>query len=456
MTKKILFLGTHGQHNIGDELLLETFLCQLGSNHRYVVNSYDPEFTATQLGDRYDVDVIQTNGDRIALLRHLFKADRIVFGGGSILKELYKTTGRNRYATLLMVLAIVTFARQIARKPIAMLNIGVGPITTDIGRRLVRAIVTQVDEIVVRDPGSYAVCIQSGIDPRHVRIGTDAVFAATESELLGGPQAATNDTAVRIESSQNIRIGLNLNFDIANPDNWELFQCELAKAIEVVAAEVPIELVAIPMQSKFKSNDDASVLRAFAERLSAVEMIHTDLVTTADAARLIATCDVVVSERFHTIVMASILGVPTFALAYDVKVLELARMLGLEDMSVDINQPFEGSAIAEPLLRLISRRTQHSATLTHKVETLAEQARRNFALARAWIEDNPTSGAESFAEHAAPTSHDLRSRVPARVSQRLSTISSSPESDRSRRYRVIDSPKERNNDVIRIVFAMEK
>ncbi len=43
--RRIVFLGTHGQYNIGDELLLETFLTQLGAEHHYVVNSYDPEFT---------------------------------------------------------------------------------------------------------------------------------------------------------------------------------------------------------------------------------------------------------------------------------------------------------------------------------------------------------------------------------------------------------------------------
>ena len=56
--RRIVFLGTHGQYNIGDELLLDTFLTQLGSQHHYVVNSYDPEFTRAQLARRFDVEVI--------------------------------------------------------------------------------------------------------------------------------------------------------------------------------------------------------------------------------------------------------------------------------------------------------------------------------------------------------------------------------------------------------------
>ena len=86
-TPKIVFLGTHGQHNIGDELLLETFLHQLGPDHRYVINTYDAHATSTQLAGRYDAELIDTAGDRLALLRHLMGADAVVFGGGSIIKE---------------------------------------------------------------------------------------------------------------------------------------------------------------------------------------------------------------------------------------------------------------------------------------------------------------------------------------------------------------------------------
>ena len=49
MSRRILLLGTHGQQNIGDELLLSTFLSMLGSEHDYEINSYDPVATAAAL-----------------------------------------------------------------------------------------------------------------------------------------------------------------------------------------------------------------------------------------------------------------------------------------------------------------------------------------------------------------------------------------------------------------------
>ncbi|MGB0111963.1 MAG: hypothetical protein WBP59_01965, partial [Ilumatobacteraceae bacterium] len=113
--RDVLFLGTHGQFNVGDELLLETFLGQLGSQHRFMVNSYDPARTAAALDGRYDVDVFDTASGRLALLGRIRRCDAVVFGGGSILKELYASVGRWRHATLVMVLALVIVAKMFRR-----------------------------------------------------------------------------------------------------------------------------------------------------------------------------------------------------------------------------------------------------------------------------------------------------------------------------------------------------
>ncbi len=44
-SKTILVLGTHGQKNFGDDLLLESFLLGLSQNTRFnlnfIINSYD-------------------------------------------------------------------------------------------------------------------------------------------------------------------------------------------------------------------------------------------------------------------------------------------------------------------------------------------------------------------------------------------------------------------------------
>ena len=85
--KKILFLGTHGQHNIGDELLLETFLSQLGDQHEYSVNSYDPDFTIKQLGESFNIKVFHTTQDRSQTPALILQSDLVFFGGGQYSKR---------------------------------------------------------------------------------------------------------------------------------------------------------------------------------------------------------------------------------------------------------------------------------------------------------------------------------------------------------------------------------
>jgi polysaccharide pyruvyl transferase CsaB len=370
---RVVFLGTHGQYNIGDELLLETFLHHLGPDAHYIINTYDKEFTATQLGDRYSYDLVDTAGDRLRLLWHLLRADRVVFGGGSIIKELYTTVGRNRYATLAMILAIVTFARWVARRPVAMLNIGVGPLTTKMGRRLARLVLRQVDLVTVRDPGSWERCRSLGVD---ARLATDAVFSADPEWLLGGPPPPKPTRGRR-------RLALNLNYDIANPDNWHHFTARLAEVLDGLGGSV--EIHTLPMQCGFKDHDDAAVLDAFAARLPGVTVVHHRPTTHQEAAKLIASCDLLVSERLHAIVMAAVLGVPVFALAYDVKVTELASLLGLDEATVDINQPFTTAELEEPLRRLLSDLEGAGTRLAAATARLRHQAQGSFAAAADWL-----------------------------------------------------------------------
>lgn len=375
-SRRIVFLGTHGQYNIGDELLLETFLTQLGTQHRYLVNSYDPDFTRGQLRPRFDVEVTDTGADRLRLLRALRGADLLVFGGGSIIKELYASTGRNPYSTLAMILGVVTFARRIARKPVAMLNVGVGPLRTRTGLWLARRILSQVDLVTVRDQKSFDTCREIGIDATLV---PDAVFSIDEEFLL---RPADDVPAPR--SDGPLRVALNLNFDIENPEAWQPFLDRLADALESVHSRHPLEVHALPMQIGFKEHDDVEVLDDLAGRLTTVPFVRHEPRTHVDAARLIRDSDVLVSERLHAIVMASILGVPSFVLAYDVKVRELAKTLGLAERTIDINEPFEAAVLADGLVDLIEKREEVSGHVRSRSTALRETARESFAKARSW------------------------------------------------------------------------
>ena len=377
---RIVLLGTHGQYNIGDELLLSTFLYQLGAQHSYVVNTYDAVDTAQRVDPALDVEFINTAGDRRALLGHLRKADAVVFAGGSILKELSAATARNRYSTLLMILAVVTFARMIARAPIAMLNIGVGPIRTRLGRRLAGLILAQVNLVTVRDAGSAALCEGIGVR-RPVVSSTDAVFSVEPAWLRGSEASA----ATKATPSSPLRIALSLNHDIDVPENWEHVMSTLAEAMRDLSSSRRIELHGLPMQSRGKTHDDASVLRDFATRVPGIPLIEHLPHDHHEVAAIIESCDLLVAERLHAIITSAKLGVPVVPLAYDVKVREVSTTLGLDDLSIDLSLPIVAAEVRESIERVARDLPAARASLLAHSADRAAQSRESFDLARGWL-----------------------------------------------------------------------
>lgn len=378
---RIVLLGTHGQFNLGDELLLETFLQQLGPGHRYRVNSYAPAETMRRLAGRFDVEAFDTAGESLSLVRHLWSSDVVVFGGGSIVKELYPSTGRWRYATLVMILTIVGFCRFVARRPMLMSNVGVGPITTATGRFLARWILRLVTVVSVRDQRSYRTCRELGCRSGKVRLVPDAVWA-------NGPEVFHPGSIDREPSAgRPFRIALNLNRDIENGVNWEPFLDALEQALRQVAAHTEIELHALPMQCRFKEHHDLEVLEEFLVRMpEVVSFVHRPD-DHADVGSILAGCDMIVAERLHALVIAATLGRPAVALIYDVKVRELVDQLGLADRAVDINHPFDPETLAAVIEAASVDLEAEGARLADRAEELRREVTAQFEAVRGWLDD---------------------------------------------------------------------
>lgn len=376
--KRILFLGTHAQMNIGDELLLETFLNQLGAENLYYINSYDPAFTAAQLADRFQVEVFHTVKERSKLMRYLGRCDLLFFGGGSIIKELYPSTGRHPYSTLLMVLALVSAAKQLARKPIIMSNIGVGPLMSQRGHQLARWILHQVDVVTVRDEKSYETCRRLGVPPERLQLVPDAVFANPPSVFLDGvadkerPRSASDSPGL-------LKIALNLNYDIENPSNWETFRQNLADGLHLLAERHELEIHALPMQSHFKTMHDARVLDEFQALIPSLPFRRHAIQNHQDVARVLAECDILMGERLHALVIAAILGIPFYGLLYDVKVRELVKGLGMQAHAVDINRPFDPAVLAEGVETVLQRQEQIACHLQQRSSAFRQELQTYFA-----------------------------------------------------------------------------
>jgi polysaccharide pyruvyl transferase WcaK-like protein len=203
-----------------------------------------------------------------------------------------------------------------------------------------------------------------------VNLVPDAVFANPPEVFVPNPKP--------LPPSKKIRIALNLNYDIENPNAWEPFLESLAGSLHQINAETPIEIHALPMQSKFKANDDLSVLKEFATRIPQIPFILHDPQTAQEAAEIIASVDMVLAERLHTLVISSILGKPFYALVYDVKVQELIDYLGMNNHSRNINQQFSAGDLTMGIRSVFSSYEKISEHLIKRSTNLRMNLGRYF------------------------------------------------------------------------------
>jgi polysaccharide pyruvyl transferase WcaK-like protein len=105
---RIMLLGSYGQTNLGDDLLLRNYLqyfSALGcrdplvsvSRADLVPASVRREHTAATFFELYQTSVLR-------LLKMVLAVDAIVYGGGSVYKELYASTRRGRYRVITRVM----------------------------------------------------------------------------------------------------------------------------------------------------------------------------------------------------------------------------------------------------------------------------------------------------------------------------------------------------------------
>lgn len=373
--RKLLVLGTHGQANVGDELLLRTFLDQLGDEHQYTVNSYAPAQTSRQLNDHFDVEVIDTAKARVGLLAAISRSDAVIFAGGSVLKELGPRTGRHRLATLRMIFGVVTAASAMG-KPILMSNIGVGPLSTRRGRRLATRILNLVDLVSTRDHGSFHLAKDLGNDDAKVVRVPDAAFANKPADL--------GLSAVPPAPHGGLRIALNLNGDVRDEDAWAHFLDGLRREVQALADRQPVELVALPMQCRFKEDHDLRVLEDFFASLQGVSCELHEPEDAGAVAEIISSCDLVMSERLHAIVIASMVGRPVIALPYDPKVTELATELGIDEWSFPVDEAIPNGALVDAIDRLAADPLE-GVRLALRADGLRSDVIAHFRAVRNWV-----------------------------------------------------------------------
>ena len=166
----VLLCGYYGEHNLGDDALLEALLQLLPAGVTPLVTAFDE----AQVRERFGVATVQRRSLK-AVLAALGRSRALVLGGGSLLQDA--TSFRS-----LLYYGLLISAARLQGKPVLLWAQGLGPLRRRRSRALVRPLLAAATGISWRDPQSAELAASLGVRASY---GSDAVWALPAQPWIG-------------------------------------------------------------------------------------------------------------------------------------------------------------------------------------------------------------------------------------------------------------------------------
>lgn len=326
----VLLAGYYGFGNTGDEAILAAILDGLlarAPSSRALVVSGDPSATAAQHG----VEGIFWR-DPSAIARGVDASDLVIVGGGGLFQDYWGVDpailltpdhyGISFYAGPAVLAAL-------ARKPLALLGVGFGPLGSPESRRIVRGVCEAASYLSVRDADSRELLIGSGVGADRIVLSADAAFGMRAAARSGADLLREAGVKPR---SPLVAVALRPWALSADPERWE---GEVAGALDRLLEKTGGTALFVPFQSSARADEDDRGLAARVRgRMSNPERaaILPEPLSPAKTRVLLSSCDLVLAMRLHAAIFAISGGVPAVALAYDPKVRALLARLDLSSL----------------------------------------------------------------------------------------------------------------------------
>jgi polysaccharide pyruvyl transferase CsaB len=312
IAKRVLLCGYYGEHNLGDDALLQVALGQLPAGVIPTVTAYDER----QVHERFGVATVPRRSLR-QVLDALKDVDALVLGGGSLLQDA------TSFRSLLYSGALITAAK-LWGKQVLLWGQGLGPLRRRRSRLLVRAVLPFATAISWRDQASASLAAAWGVAGL---VAPDPVWALAPQQWRGkqGP------LVVCFRSTHHL-----------DGQAWAPY----LEALSSLAVEENREVIWLA----FHGEQDRGLLGQLrSEGLLSPELEHRSREVVPahprEALAVFATAGLVLAMRLHGLILAALSGSPTAALSYDPKVAAAAKAIGCPCQGLD--SPVEAKTLLE-------------------------------------------------------------------------------------------------------------
>ncbi|NWJ44286.1 MAG: polysaccharide pyruvyl transferase family protein [Chloroflexi bacterium] len=363
--KQIFVLGAYGQNNIGDDALLEVFKEQL-KDYNLIFNSARPADTEKRFG----VKAVPTylSIPRFARPTAFARSQAIVFGGGSLLKEIEGSTPR-KIAYLIRIILLLLAARIFGKKTF-MLGVGMGPLHGKIYKKLSLFAANMTDLICVRDTASAKLLQELGVKSK-VLVTADPVFLMQPGELKP-------ENAFPFEDAKTPLVIAIPRYSLEKEEKRAF-----AEACDLMVERYSARILLIPFQVGFsKKFDDVTASEEIKNMMRYGQEARIWTVSEPRVAlAAFARANLILSARLHGLIFGAIQNVPLVAINYEVKVGNFMSELGLSRLSLTSQELKEGK-LKEVMETAWQMRQNISYQISNRVTKIKRIAASNFEAAR--------------------------------------------------------------------------
>jgi L-malate glycosyltransferase len=388
-TPRITLLGSASGRNAGDAALIRAIVEGVRREipgARFEIPTTHPEFIrrsyAADVAE--PVSILPWTGSvkffGVPAFRSVARTDAtLVFDA-----ILFDRALRNPLFNYLWPLAHLLRHARSRGRAVVFYDVGVGPIRSDAGRKLLRKAFAAGDLFTFRDPDSFALARQIGLPDRPALLTADAAF-----DHAPVPGAAVDAILRALDLPPGLGlVGMNVN---AYLDTWaenEPGRIDRGRFVEVMAAiaDRMIErwergvVFFVTQHMDLRVTNDVHARMRHASRARVLDNVRR---TPEELQGAMGRMELFLGSRLHSLILAASGAVPIVGFAYQVKVTTMLRYLGLAEDALDFS-PFELERLWGEIDVRWRRREATAARLRPTIarfrELSAEAARRTAAL----------------------------------------------------------------------------
>ncbi|MDW0108694.1 polysaccharide pyruvyl transferase CsaB [Sporosarcina aquimarina] len=364
---KIVLSGFYGLGNTGDEAILKAIIDNLRAeldNPEITVFSLSPEQTASD----HSVSSVYRgwrhgNKEKIKALR---KADLLISGGGGLLQDTYPT--KFLFGPLPYYLLIVLLAKLCGTK-VMFFSQGIGPVTSNWGKTLMKGLANKADFVTVRDEYSKTYLENLGVTKPETVVTADIVFAFKSDE-----DTSAYDSLSLTGDERLVAVAPRPWFE-----HEDAYIAKLAWTLDELIEQRKVTPVFVPMEPPYDTNVSKKV-QALMKHADQTKILGEHF-TPNQFYNFIEQTDLTIALRLHALIFAALSNVPHVGLSYDRKVESFLKRSGMWKHSFELGS-FTKEDLLEQAIYALDNRDAVKQMMAPNVEVLRSEAIRNVDLLR--------------------------------------------------------------------------